>query len=147
MKLTEIKRYSNRLRAGIVPYKGNKALFMISSDEAYGGSDPSIAKGGVDDSESVISAAIREGEEELGLKKSNMVAAPQKVWEGQLEGLKNTYDIHVFAVEVKDEDDFNTPHYETKETVWMTREDFMKNGRETHRAIADVVFDHMSRKK
>ena len=39
---------------------------------AYGGTSPQLAKGKIERGDSVIDTAWREGEEELGLKKSNM---------------------------------------------------------------------------
>jgi 8-oxo-dGTP pyrophosphatase MutT (NUDIX family) len=140
MKLNEVSTRKPRDKAGIIPYHGNKCLFMISSDPTFGGPDPAVAKGGIDSGENILQAAVREGEEELGLKKSNFVNAPFKAWEGEIKGLLNSYTMHVFAVEVKDPTDFDTPHYETEQTVWMTREEFAKNGRASQRQIADAVF-------
>ena len=64
-----------QVRAGIVPYFiDNNQIYvylMIPSDPAYGGTEPQIAKGRVEE-EGEEEAAIREGEEELGLIRANI---------------------------------------------------------------------------
>ena len=134
-------RYSG-LKAGIVPFLADgRCLFMVSSDAMYGGSDPAIAKGQVDGEEDARAAAIREGEEELGLRKSNMAATPFLGWSGKLSGLNATYPIEVYAVLVKDEDNFSTPDRETARTVWLTRSEFTTKGRKSQAQIMAQIFD------
>jgi 8-oxo-dGTP pyrophosphatase MutT (NUDIX family) len=136
-----MKLHSNT-KAGIIPFLNDgRALFMVSSNPKFGGPDPAIAKGNVDKGETIEKAAVREGGEELGLKLSNMSAQPFLGWSGAVAGLQSTYPIEVYAVPVKDETDFSSTDYETERTVWMTRAQFKKTGRGTHRVIVDKIFD------
>lgn len=132
----------NKLKAGIIPFLDDgRCLFAVSSNAAFGGSDPAIAKGRVDAGESAKEAAVREGEEELGLRKDNMAAQPFLGWKGELTGLDATYPFEVYAVLVKDEDAFDKPHYETERTVWLTRSGFKKEGRASQATIVDHIFE------
>ena len=132
----------NKLKAGIVPFLDDgRCLFFVSSNAAYGGADPAIAKGRVDAGENAKQAAVREGTEELGLRKSNMAAQPFLGWSGELTGLDATYPFEVYAVLVKNEKDFDEPGEETARTVWMTRAQFKAEGRKSHHEIMDKIFD------
>lgn len=129
-------------KAGIVPFlTDGRALFAKSSNASFGSADPAIAKGRVDGEEGAKHAAIREGEEELGLRRSNMAAEPFLGWSGKLTGLDATYKMDVYAVLVKDEEAFDEPEYETASTHWLTREEFNKQGRKSQREIMEKVFD------
>lgn len=133
----------SKLRVGIIPYviKDDTVFmaFMIPSDPAYGGERPQIAKGRIDHSEFPTVAAIREGEEELGLKQGNIIGNPWIVAEEQIQGQYSSYPLRVYAVQVRDQEDFNTPHYETKEVVWLTATDYMMVGREEQESfVMDV---------
>lgn len=143
MKLSQLFE-SAPTKAGCIPYvmiNGKPSMaFMISSDADYGGPDPMIAKGHIDDGEDAKTAGIREAEEELGLKKSNIIDSTLILgWQGKLKGQINDYEFAVFTCEVKDKNDFNTPHYETKEVVWLTKEEFDKVGRHSQRHIVSAV--------
>ena len=132
----------SKLKAGIVPFLDDgRCLFVVSSNAAFGGLDPAIAKGRVDGEESAKDAAIREGIEELGLRRSNMAAEPFLGWKGELTGLDATYPMEVYAVLVKSEKAFDTPDEETARTVWMTWADFKAEGRQTHVVIMNKIFD------
>ncbi len=128
-------------KAGLIPYvieDGQlKMLFMVSSDPQFGGPDPMISKGGVDDGESPYEAAIREAEEELGLIRSNMKRNPYVLMDLELTGLDDTYLMRVFACEMKSKDDFGSHGYETARTVWMTVDEFNRTGRKSHRPIVN----------
>lgn len=131
-------------RAGFVPYfrvDGRvEFLFMISSDPHFGGDKPAIAKGKIDDGESSLTAALREAHEELGLRESNLVEGTiQKKYEEMVRGISGEYRMKVYVGEVKDISAFDQPHYETKETVWLTLEEFKKKGRHTHVKIMETI--------
>jgi 8-oxo-dGTP pyrophosphatase MutT (NUDIX family) len=130
-------------KAGIIPYIKEdgvvKMLFMKSSDARYGGPDPMISKGHVDEGESFAEAALREGEEELGLKQSNCDGSHWIAWKGELSGYDARYPFHVFAAEVKDKEDFGKPHYETESTHWLSAEEFAQKGRKSQNAIVQSV--------
>lgn len=128
------------LKAGIIPYFKHpdgivEFLFMVSSDPKFGGPDPMISKGGVDAGENAKQAAIREGQEELGLKPSNIKSPLIVVSDETISGLENSYRMVVFACEVKNKTDFGPHHYETAYTKWMTLDQFMTHGRKSHRGI------------
>lgn len=139
------------MKAGIIPYirDGNtiKMLFMVSSNPHFGGPDPAIAKGDVDKNESIRAAAIREGQEELGLKKSNMKmdTLTAEVWV-KLDNASSEYIFTVYSVEVKSKKDFGRFHFETKETQWLTAEQFQKVGKKTHIYIVNRVVERINSK-
>lgn len=138
-------------KAGIIPYIVEdgvvKMIFMKSSDARYGGPDPMISKGHVDEGENFAEAAVREGEEELGLKKSNMVSGPWLAWKGELSGMDARYPFHVFAVEVKDKNDFDEPHYETESTHWLTAKEYAEKGRKAQNNIVQAVAQQIEQKQ
>jgi 8-oxo-dGTP pyrophosphatase MutT (NUDIX family) len=132
-------------KSGFIPYIFNEAgvpvfMFMVSSNSKYGGSDPAIAKGKVDKGESLEQAGIREAEEELGLKQSNIRPGTIRLaWRGMVKGLDATYEMAVYMGEVKDKEDFDEPHYETKHVEWMTAAEFAKRGRHTQDMIVKAA--------
>lgn len=144
MKLSEVNLPLLKSgKAGIIPYIVEdsvvKMLFMKSSDSAYGGPDPMISKGHVDEGESFAEAAVREGEEELGLKKSNMDNSPFIAWKGELSGMDARYPFHVYAVRVKNKTDFGQFHYETESVHWLSAEEFAQTGRKSQNSIVQSV--------
>lgn len=139
MKLLEITAES---KAGFLPYimvdGVPQFMFMIPSDPEYGGDKPTVAKGGIDEGESPKQAGIREAEEELGLKKSNVNPSTIRLaWAGEIKGMSSSYFMSIFMGEVKDKSDFNKPHFETKETVWLSLDDFKKHGRQSQVEIVE----------
>lgn len=131
-------------KAGFVPYFVEdgvvKMMFMISSDAKFGGADPMLSKGHIDDGEDVKAAAFREAEEELGLKLSNVKPETIRVgWIGRLRGLKETYTLAMYLGEVKSQTDFLDPHYETEAVVWLTLNEFIKKGRRSQHKIVSLI--------
>jgi 8-oxo-dGTP pyrophosphatase MutT (NUDIX family) len=112
---------------------------MIPSDPAYGGTQPQIAKGRVDPGETPEISAIREGEEELGLRHSNIVGSPMLGWSGQLGGMQAKYTMMIYAVEVKDPKDFGQPHYETGWAGWIPAQEAMQKIRSNQKDILKAV--------
>lgn len=142
MKL--IKSLTTAQKAGFIPYikEGDTVqfMFMIPSLAQYGGTLPGIAKGGVDAGESIKSAAIREGKEELGLKQSNIKTSTIKLgWTGEITGMQETYDFSVFLGEIKNKLDFDEPHFETGKVEWLTAEEFAKRGRRNQMHIINAI--------
>ena len=152
MKIIELTESAIKQKAGVIPFivlpDGSvKMMFMSPSDPSYGGPRPQIAKGGVDQGESIKEAAIREGEEELGLNRSNIIAI-YAVPPVTLSGLDATYTMSIFAVQVKDHKNFGMPHFETGATYWLTDEQFALRGRKTQQQLVDaaaaVIAKHQS---
>ena len=115
-------------RAGVIPYviENDKIvmMFMKPSDPTYGGNQFQVSKGHVEPGESSVEAAIREGEEELGLFKGNIL---------------NIVDLGVFLgrstffiARIADADMFGDTDKETAAVKWMTLEEFEKDGRQLH---------------
>lgn len=129
MKFEEVEV---KQKAGVIPYvkteDGIIMLFMKPSDPAYGGPHYQIAKGEVDPGETSLSAALREGEEELGLLPSNVKNIKKLVTE-RMTGMDGSYIITIYAAEVNSPDHFGKPHYETQSTKWVTAEEFRAVGR------------------
>ena len=127
---TETKK-SAVFRAGVIPYliEGGKIkmLFMKPSDPRYGGDTFQIAKGKIDENEDDKTAALREGKEELGLFSGNII---ETIPLGNFLGRMSVY-----VVKVLDKDLFGDPHFETKETRWMSEGEFLREGRELHRHV------------
>ena len=128
-------------KAGLIPYFFNEELgvfeylMMVSSNAAYGGPDPMISKGGQDPGEDTLTTAIREAREELGLKLENLAERPQLLTE---KSYKN-YKLTVYFAPVHSKRDFGEFCYETKETRWMTLDDFVKYGREDHLEFVEAL--------
>lgn len=131
---------SKERKAGFIPYFFDKTigkfkyLMMVSSDARFGGDKPMVSKGGQDPGETDEETALREAEEELGLVRSNVHGC----WHLCKLSYKN-YKLSIFAGEVKDVSNFVTPCYETEYTVWMTAEQFLKEGREDHYSIVEKL--------
>jgi 8-oxo-dGTP pyrophosphatase MutT (NUDIX family) len=129
-------------KAGFMPYvlEGDVPiyLFMVSSASQYGGADPQISKGHIDAGEDAKTAGVREAEEELGLRKSNLISTIEG-WSGTQTGLDATYKMTIFAGQVKSKSAFDKPHYETKETVWLSAADFATKGRKAQNSIVAAV--------
>lgn len=141
MKLSEIANGPTlKVKAGFLPYVWESGvpvfMFMKSSNPKFGGNLPMIAKGHVDDGESNLRAAIREAEEELGLKPTNIKpGSTRAIWAGQLRGKTENYKMVVYAGEIEDKHDFLKPHYETESVHWMTLDQFKVSGRQNHVSI------------
>ena len=137
MKISELLVEAEHVKkAGFIPYfhDGNdvRMMFMTPSNSAFGGSSPSIAKGGIDKGETSKVAGIREAQEELGLKRSNLKAETVRLGaDKNITGLDESYRIQVFIGEVKSMDDFDEPHYETGSVHWLTLSEFKSKGRKS----------------
>lgn len=119
-------------RAGVIPVYVNESgelemLFMKPADTRYGGSDYQIAKGRIEVNETPFETAMREAEEELGLKDHNILEIIEcGKWLGR------TY---IYVAIVEDKEDFGEFHFETESTKWFTVDEFMKEGRDIHRDV------------
>lgn len=135
MKITQIteayKWKSNR--AGVYPIyfddegKIHVKLF-IPSDPKFGGSNMQMAKGGIDDGERSYDAALREGHEEIGLKRNN-IKSMKLLTDTQMTGKNAHYKIYVFVAEVIDPYDFDPMGFEASWTGWVELNEAIAKGR------------------
>lgn len=127
-------------KTAFIPYHNGKVLVCRSSNPMFGGPHFALCKGNVDEGETIEQAAIREAQEEVGLRESNL-AGPIK----HLGTFKTfSYMLSVYFAEVKDPEAFNPPCWEIAETKWMTWEEFRSVGREQHRPIVDSFFQQLT---
>ena len=122
-------------RGGVIPYRIDegeiKMLFMVPAEKKFGGEEPQLAKGKQEEGEDDETTAFREAKEELGLFKPNCENI-QKL--GVFMGRTT-----VFIAEVKDMNMFGEPHFETKETVWLTPSEFNEQGRDLHKPVVKAA--------
>lgn len=129
--------YEKSPRAGLIPFlRGEdgqlRYLMMVSSDPKFGGPRPMISKGKIEEGETPLGCAIREAEEELGLKQRNLRGPMYELFEGRVELYSCAYDLYVFGVEIQDRYDFDKWCDETEFTLWMTLDEFRQSGRRDH---------------
>ena len=129
-----------RTKAAFIPFYQDKILVCLSSNPMFGGPHFALCKGEIDKGETVEQAAIREAEEELGLRISNLA--------GPINHLGNfktfSYMLSVYYAEIKDPDAFNLPCWEIAETKWMTWDEFKAIGREQHRPIVNAFYQNLT---
>ena len=118
-------------RGGIVPFYVNntgemKMMFMKPSDKRYGGPEFQIAKGRMDPGENPLETTLREANEELGLKESNIK------WIRKVGVFLETHHIYIAEVNTRNDKEFDEPTDETGATKWMTEEEFISTGRKLH---------------
>jgi 8-oxo-dGTP pyrophosphatase MutT (NUDIX family) len=123
-------------RAGLIPfYKDDDdqiyMMFMMPSDEKYGGMVFQIAKGRIDEGENPLQAAVREAVEELGVRENNIK------WIQKCGVFLNTHHIYIAEMDTMDLSKYNKPCFETSEVKWLTPDEFFKIGRRLHFSIAD----------
>jgi 8-oxo-dGTP pyrophosphatase MutT (NUDIX family) len=114
---------------------------MVASDPKFGGFRPMISKGTIEPGETVLGCALRETQEELGLKDSNICSPAITVFDEYVVLKSVEYHLTIFAVEVMSKHDFDMPGSETKFTTWMTAESFMDRGRRDHQPILQKLVD------
>jgi len=129
--------YEKRARAGIIPYMRDgstlRYLVMVSSDPKFGGPRPMISKGKIEPMEGTLDAALREGEEELGLKRRNIRKGTIRDLADERVVLHSgAYDLTLFSCEIIDKYDFGKWCDETEYILWMTLQEFRVDGRKDH---------------
>src|SRR5690606_5341748 len=112
-------------------------MFMKPSDPRFGGPDWQIAKGRVEGDDDNITTALREGEEELGLKEDNINYVSEM---GMYLGRTS-----VFVCFVKNKNDFGHFHYETGDVIWLTLKEFEEHGRDLHKPIVRAAEEFILR--
>lgn len=130
-------------RAGTIPYTIEnsiiKMLFMVPSDSKYGGDCPQIAKGKQEEDEDLSETAIREAEEELGLKRGNILNLFKiGTFLGRTE---------VYAAKVLNPGDFGEHNFETKHTIWLSIDEFLTIGRDLHKQVVLEAYECIKNKE
>ena len=122
-------------RAGVIPFiienEEIEMLFMRPSSPEFGGDSLQIAKGRRDIGEDDLTAALREGHEELGLIKENI--------EEIIDLGNHLGRTRFYLTKVKDKKRFTEPHFETKETQWLSEKNCFENIREIHRPVVRLA--------
>lgn len=133
LNLVEAK--SKRPRTGTIPYWFDEighlyVCLFTSNNPEYGGSEPSVPKGGIDENESIAHGAIRETHEETGIPMSDLTDI-MSVKTSVIAGMTSSYDLHVFASLVPQ----MTKLSPTREGQgkWMTIEDALREIRAIHK--------------
>lgn len=131
------KGYEKGPRAGLIPFLKSEDgdllyLTMVSSDPKFGGPRPMISKGKIEEGETPTECAIREAEEELGLKRRNLRGPLLDIFSGRVELFSCAYTLTVFGVEIQDRYDFDKWGDETEYAEWLSLSEFRKHGRKDH---------------
>ncbi|ASV44340.1 hypothetical protein PBI_SCTP2_325 [Salicola phage SCTP-2] len=136
-------------RAGIIPYiidnDGNIHVYtMIPSDPDYGGTQPQIAKGKMHNNLTSEQTAWNEGEEELGLIKSNTKNFELlKVYPYNQDHSGSNDNLAVYIVEVIDSEKWNEPHYETGWSGWINITNNLSKIRDIQQNIFKDLHSHI----
>jgi hypothetical protein len=95
--------------------------------------------------EPLITTALREGSEEIGLRPGNI----KKLFDmggftfiSASRGIKKP--VHLFAAEIIDQNDFARFEATTSETRWLTQEEFAQEGRADHILIINEALGRLS---
>jgi 8-oxo-dGTP pyrophosphatase MutT (NUDIX family) len=136
-----MKTKKTQKKSGIIPVKfvdGELyALTMIPSVAKYGGITPQMAKGEIDPGENAQQAAIREGQEEIGLIPSNI----QNVYNLGVEDYGDI-TIEAYVCTLKDPTKWNTPHFETGAVLWVNLDKNMNRIKPIQKNIFQRVLDN-----
>jgi 8-oxo-dGTP pyrophosphatase MutT (NUDIX family) len=129
--------YEKRARAGLIPYLKDehgvyKYLMMVSSNPKLGGPRPMLSKGKIEDDEDAFGCAVREAEEELGLVRYNLTETPFLIAKERVVLRSGAYDLTVYAAGIIDRWHFDKWCTETEYTVWMSKDEFLLEGRRDH---------------
>jgi len=111
---------------------------MIPSDPAYGGDKPQLPKGRVDEGENTEQAAIREAQEEVGLRTDN-IKEIQLITKETISGKYASYDIFVYGAEVIDSKAFDDFGWESKWAGWMPIDEALQKGRDNQRHFLQAL--------
>ena len=134
-------------KAGIIPWISFQGevlmLFMIPSDPNFGGTQPQIAKGHIDPGMNAYQTAIKEGVEELGLRKSNVSYIHNPPVTLQVTGAMAQYRLVVYTAQVKEIGAFDEPHYETGNTFWLTNTQFQRYGEPRQKPLVSRAFQQI----
>lgn len=95
--------------------------------------------------ENLVETALREGEEEIGLKRRNILRLYDLGIYSITSARRQTQKpLHVFAAEIKEAHDFGTFESKTAEAVWMRPEQMVNGIRPDHSLILRGVIDRLN---
>lgn len=143
-------QYEKRPRSGLIPYTYREDgtmifLTMIASDPKFGGPRPMISKGKIEDDEDSLGAAVREAEEELGLKRENIIGPILEIAKERVTLYSGTYLLDVYGCQIMDRYDFGKWCEETEYIEWYSLEEFNEHGRRDHykylKMLQDMVLE------
>ena len=95
-----------------------------------------FAKGGVDKGENAQATALREGEEELGIKKKYLKFI-KKLGAFVVKKKNSTNVLYVYFAFYAKPFDLNPHDFEVKKVKWLTLEQFKQQGRRTQLSIIE----------
>lgn len=127
--MQKVDNPNNINRAGLIPFYVEedgtvKMMFMVPTENEWIESIPQISKGRVEPGEMVMRSAIREAQEELGLKRSNL---------SRIEPIGQYSTIMFYIGQINDPDDFDPfDPIETQAVKWLTFEQYQEEGRQLH---------------
>lgn len=126
-------------RSGIIPvYFDCGRVFaccMIPSDPAFGGDKPQMAKGHIEDDLDPKENAIKEAQEELGLKLDNIYG---------VKYLGDYTRISCYTCLVHDPEDFDEPHWESEWAGWIDITDSLNDIRDVQRDMFRDCLEYWS---
>jgi hypothetical protein len=95
--------------------------------------------------EPLVTTALREGHEEIGLRGSNIkdiFDMGNFVFTSASKGVEKP--LHMFAVRIGNKNSFDTPESTTSEERWLTQGEFEKRGRSDHVSIMKGIAEHLN---
>lgn len=126
-------------RSGLIPvyfeYGRIFACCMIPSNDQFGGSMPQMAKGHIEKEYSTKDNAIKEAEEELGLKRENI---------HRVHYLGDFTRIACYTCLVHDPEDFIEPHWESSWAGWVDITDGLNDVRDVQHEIFNECVNYWS---
>lgn len=142
-----INRSAKEFKAGVIPYyKTNDDQIVIglvtSSDPAYGGSDPGIAKGGSESGETSAQCAVREAYEEMGIPESAYVSF-RRIFDNDIRGMMCSYRMVVFAGELSEKPTI-TLSYEIERVDWFPIDLALNKIRKSQKSILVAFANHVA---
>lgn len=118
--------------------KGTRRVFI--NEEWHDMRDDDLRYADESFHEPLLATALREGEEEVGLKSSNIVRLFDLgcfTFVSASRGIKKP--LHMFAAEIRDPQDFTAFESTTELTRWLTPDEFAEAGRADHVAIVSEI--------
>lgn len=99
-----------------------------------------ISKGKIEPMEGTLEAAIREAEEELGLKRRNIREDTiSELADERVVLHSGAYSLTLFSCEIMDKYDFGKWCDETDYILWMTLDEFKEDGRKDHVKYVELL--------